>query len=401
MGDAMPRVVLMSGEYPPAPGGMGLHAHRLALELHRLGLPIAVFACLSKARREEAAEFDARQPFPIRRYHRDARGALGRRRLRRTLMKMFADYKTDVTLFSGRRAGAVTVDAAKRRGIPVTALALGSEFTRQSERDRARVRRVYGSAETVVAISSYTADLVARSGIPSESVRVVLPGAAAVEQAIPPDAAVAELRRELGLGDDKVLLTVGRVSPRKAQDTVIRALPDILARWPNTVYLIAGKPDHADVFSALAEKLGLADRVRFLGVVPDARLPALYRLCDVFILNSRIDRHGACEGFGMVLIEANLMERPVIGTRGCGCEDAVVHEETGLLVDMNAPDQTAAAALRLLDAPDWAARLGHNGRRRALEELTWDRTGREVAAVLRDAVRRRGVGGRMGPQAVK
>ena len=91
---------------------------------------------------------------------------------------------------------------------------------------------------------------------------------------------------------------------------------------------------------------------------------------------------GECQGFGIVLIEAGLAGRPVIGTRGCGAEDAVEHEVSGLLVEPDAPEEVARAAVRILSDPDLARRMGENGRRRAVALFSWDKLCRDIRQIL-------------------
>ncbi|HMT22209.1 MAG TPA: glycosyltransferase, partial [Promineifilum sp.] len=129
----------------------------------------------------------------------------------------------------------------------------------------------------------YTAGLIRAAARPRRL--VVIRNAADGERFRPGPSPVA-LRQKWNLGDARVLLTVGQVSERKAQDVVIRALPRILAARPDTVYVMAGLPRRQPEFEALAAELGVADRVRFVGLVSDEELPAAYQLADVFVLEA-------------------------------------------------------------------------------------------------------------------
>jgi phosphatidylinositol alpha-1,6-mannosyltransferase len=146
-----------------------------------------------------------------------------------------------------------------------------------------------------------------------------------------------------------VLLTVGQVGERKAQDVVIRALPRILATRPDVAYVMVGLPRRRAEYEALAAELGVAERVRFVGLLPDEELPAAYNLADVFVLVSRRAADGDVEGYGIVVQEAALCGVPAVVSRDCGLTEAIIEGRTGLSVPPDDPEATAAAVLTLLD----------------------------------------------------
>ena len=139
----------------------------------------------------------------------------------------------------------------------------------------------------------------------------------------------AAMRAALGLGERKVLLSVSRLDGRqqhKGQDRVIRALPGLVAAGLDAVYLIAGEGDDRPRLEALAADCAVADRVRFLGRVPQKDLPGLYRAADLFLLPS------TGEGFGIVFIEAMACGTPSIGLDQGGASDALADGALGAVV---------------------------------------------------------------------
>jgi len=373
-------VLVVSGEYPPVPGGIGAYSHHLIMRLHHLGVNIQAFCARGRADAEAARRFDETLPFPIRRYPRDARSWHGLRLRVWQTTRLARACEARCLVSSGRRATWVMARVARATGLPFVAIGYGSEFLDKRSRRIRRTRRAFRQADRVVAISRFTAELMARAGVASDRIRVIHPGA----ELFPPcdTAEVERLRRRLGLVGKRVILTVGRVSPRKAQDLVIRALPEVLKVDPLARYLIVGQPDYREAFQRVAQELGVTEQVIFTGAVAPEALAAYYALCDVFILNSRLDEHSNCEGFGIVFIEAGLAGKPVIGTRHSGAEDAVVHGETGLLVEPDERAETARALIRLLREPEFAQRLGAQGYARAAAQFTWDRVARDFKKLL-------------------
>jgi len=165
------------------------------------------------------------------------------------------------------------------------------------------------------------------------------------------------------------LLTVGRLVERKGFDTAICAL----ASLPGVELVIAGGPPHEDLardpearrLQDLARRRGVADRVRLLGQVPHAGMPALYRSADVVLSTPWY------EPFGITPLEAAACGVPVVGSAVGGLLDTVEDAGTGLLVPARDPAAVADAVTTILDDPALARRWGERARRRAVERYDW------------------------------
>jgi phosphatidylinositol alpha-1,6-mannosyltransferase len=162
---------------------------------------------------------------------------------------------------------------------------------------------------------------------------------------------------------------------------VIRALPRILAARPDTVYVMVGLPRLQAAYGALAAELGVADRVRFVGMLPDEELPAAYNLADAFVLVSRRAADGDVEGYGIVVQEAALCGVPAVVSQGCGLTEAISEGQTGLSVPPDDPAATAAAVLALLDEPT-RQMMGRRARETA-RSATWSERVVAYDALLR------------------
>jgi glycosyltransferase involved in cell wall biosynthesis len=165
------------------------------------------------------------------------------------------------------------------------------------------------------------------------------------------------------------LLVIGRLVERKGVGNVIEALATI----PDAELVVAGGP-RADALEAdpevhrlrrLARRLGVADRVRFLGSVAAADVPALVGSSDVVVAVPWY------EPFGIVPLEAMACARPVVGTAVGGLLDTVVPGLTGELVAPRRPAELARVLRELLDDPARRASYGQAGRRRAVELYDW------------------------------
>jgi len=211
-------------------------------------------------------------------------------------------------------------------------------------------------AARVLADSQNTAnDLQRFLQIPQECLRVVPLG---VEPRFRPTP--SDLQERLGLPDGKLVLHIGANVPRKNIQVIVEALN----RLPEDVFLIQA-----------GSNLATTARVRALGYVPTADLPALYSLADVFVFPSRY------EGFGLPILEAMACCTPVIAANTSSLPEVV--DDAGLLVSPDDPQELAAAIRRVLAEPDLAATLRERGLARA-RQFTWERTARQTLAVYRE-----------------
>ena len=189
-----------------------------------------------------------------------------------------------------------------------------------------------------------------------------------------------------GRGEETIILSVGAVKPRKGFDISIQAVSRL--KRENIKYYIVGDV-HSDPFNEELQEIitseGLAGKVEFLGKVSDKELIRLYHVCDIFLLTPRnVDFN--VEGFGLVYLEANACGKPVIGTYGCGAEDAITDGYNGLLVPQSNPEKTAEAIEYLLNNPEVAQKMGENGRKRA-REMSWDNTVKKILTIYEDALK--------------
>ena len=179
-----------------------------------------------------------------------------------------------------------------------------------------------------------------------------------------------------------MLVFVGRLVEEKGVSDLIRAVGLVAAELPDVTAMILGDgQDRADM-EALAVQLGIVDRVHFLGWVEPVAVPGYLAAADIFVGPSKKAANGWVEAQGLTFIEAMLARTPVIATRSGGIPDAVRHEETGLLVPEDRPDEIAAAIKRLAGDPVLASRLRDAGYALAVKDFTRERTAKLFAALF-------------------
>lgn len=193
------------------------------------------------------------------------------------------------------------------------------------------------------------------------------------EKTFHPGSGGPEVRARLGLTDRPVIVCVSRLVPRKGQDTLIEAMPRILAAVPDAVLLIVGGGPYEADLRELAVSTGVSDSVVFTGAVPWSELAAHYGAGDVFAMPCRTRRGGLdVEGLGIVYLEASATGLPVIAGDSGGAPDAVLDGETGWVVRGGSPEEAADRIVTLLKDPELRARMGERGREWVEEKWRWD-----------------------------
>lgn len=164
-------------------------------------------------------------------------------------------------------------------------------------------------------------------------------------------------RRRLELPEDSLVVgSLGRLDEAKGFAYLMDALPALLRAFPNLFLAVAGEGPLRASLTEQAARLGIADRVRFLGFQRDVQ--AVLDALDVFVLPSR------CETLGYALLEAMATELPCVGTTVGGIPEVIVPGETGFLVRSQDSNGLAEALARLLRSEPDRARMGKAGRER-------------------------------------
>lgn len=364
------RVLCLTQDFPPNQGGISVFLHNLCDQLCRFGNQVDVLTRACNGCEKD----DAHLPYRVYRYNTTKRLS-SIVPLTHTLA-LHRKHRYDL-LFIGHFMTTHALGAlALRRlyAVPYVILCHGNDlrYCLGMNVDGMVARLLVRDATLMLANSRFTAERIRRQASYGRPIEVLNPGVD--PRHFHPKVSTAEVRQKYNLDRGQTLLTVGRLVERKNIEGMLCALPQVVEQIPNLLYLIVGDGEEREQLETLSEQLGLGPYVRFLGHVEGDLLPALYCASDLFVMASFEQKNGQdYEGFGIVFSEANACGLPVIGGRSGGMTDAVVDGETGLLVDPQNTDEIAAAIVRLLTDRDLACRLGENGRRRVVQELTWEK----------------------------
>ncbi len=202
----------------------------------------------------------------------------------------------------------------------------------------------------IIVCSGYMAgELQGYFSVPSDKMSII-PNAVnpAPLQACPPEE-VERLRRRYAPHGERLLFFVGRITPEKGLQVLLRAMPLILARDPHVRLLVAGK--NSEQMQGLVDELGIGHAVELLGFISDEERNCLYNAVDAAIFPS------IYEPFGIVALEAMAAGCNVIASSVGGLSEVVRHMNTGITVLANSPESIAWAVEQLFQDPDRARRL--------------------------------------------
>jgi glycosyltransferase involved in cell wall biosynthesis len=181
-------------------------------------------------------------------------------------------------------------------------------------------------------------------------------------------------------GDNRpTILYMGRLVPKKGVPVLIRAMKNIVKKYPDALLIVGGKGKMKTFLSSYANTLGLKENVRFLGYVPDSMLPSLYSSSDVFVLPSTTS-----ESFGITLLEAMASGTPVIGSSVGGIPEVI--GDCGFIVEPGNPKKVSDAVITLLDDENLREKLGRKGRKRVEEKYSWDIIGKNIINVYKEVM---------------
>ncbi|MEU6888798.1 glycosyltransferase family 4 protein [Streptomyces viridosporus] len=380
----MHKTLIVTNDFPPRPGGIQAFLHNMALRLDPERL--VVYASTWKRTREgveATAAFDAEQPFTVVRDRTTM--LLPTPQATRRAVGLLREHGCTSVWFGAAAPLGLMAPALRRAGAErIVATTHGHEAGwAQLPAARQLLRRIGQSTDTMTYLGAYTRTRIAAALTPEAASRMVQLPPGVDEKTFHPGSGGDEVRARLGLTDRPVVVCVSRLVPRKGQDTLIRAMPAILAAEPEAVLLIVGGGPYEKDLRDLARQTGVADSVRFTGSVPWEELPAHYGAGDVFAMPCRTRRGGLdVEGLGIVYLEASATGLPVVAGDSGGAPDAVLDGETGWVVPGGSPDQAADRIVTLLGDAELRCRMGERGRRWVEEKWRWDLLAEELKKLL-------------------
>lgn len=336
------KILILTYEFPPGPGGIGNQSFNLAKFLLKNHLPVKIITNLENTSRYAAKEFDEKYQFDCIRISRYWLLPLTYFKRIYYAFRILKRFKPEVCFCSGKFS--LWTGSWLKKFFSKTdfiAIAHGTEINLKGSISSKLTSSSLRRFDKIVSVSKYTNSLLPKQ--PEFQKRFIIPNGIDIEE--------FKMNKSLNtknLIGDPIFLTVGNVTKRKGQHNFIKVIPELLKQFPDLHYYCVGLATHQAEFESLANDLDIGDRITFTGKVSYRELLHFYESCTVFVMLSEIQADGDVEGFGIAILEANIFGKPAIGSNDSGIRDAIEHEKTGFLVDNQNVSQISNAVKKIL-----------------------------------------------------
>ncbi len=341
------RILIISSEFPPGPGGIGRHAYSLAKSLVHLGATVHVVSHFDHATDVEVDNFFKNVEDGIKLHRLYRKGYKTYFNRIREILILTSKNKFDKVIVTGSFPIMLGYLLKRKFGnsLSVEAFVHGTEINPTSNTKKVMIHKSLMSVNKVWAVSSFTKSLLPSKVLDKNEVGIIPNG--------------------LNLNDWKSeglmpfdywkgypkLLTVGSVTPRKGQHQVVKVLPELIKKYPDIHYHMVGIPAKKEAIIELANNLGVSEHITIHGRMPTQKeLKQCYLTADIFCMLSETQINGDVEGFGIAILEANIMGLATIGSNDSGIVDAIEDGNNGYLVNAKDSDEVMAAITKVLDA---------------------------------------------------
>jgi glycosyltransferase involved in cell wall biosynthesis len=365
------KIIVLTHEFSPFRGGAAIYAQELAGAISRLGHEIELWAPDYGGQSEP-------DDYPFRVVRLPAGGSLHffhmveyTRALHARVAELREARLIPVSVGAHMALMILSGVGGVRFG-EIISVVHGSEVLRFGSNPfcRSLARRFYRSrVDRVATVSEFSRSLIAKSQlVPNERPILIAPGACS-------SAARKETAADVLHSESLKILTLARVDPRKGQIDVARTLAGLPPEVRRKIlYQVAGRPNET-YLREIEQACGDVPFV-YLGEIAPNDLAATYRQCDIYAMTSRLLPRSV-EGFGLTYLEAGFHGKPVVAYRSGGASEAVIDNETGLLVSEGNISALTEAFARLIAEPELRKRLGEGGRRNCAR-YSWEVTAQIV-----------------------
>ena len=244
------------------------------------------------------------------------------------------------------------------------------DLGRNSPFDRFWQKRIVKKADAIIAISSYLADFAKRYN--KKAPVYVIPNGGIISNEY------QAMNNKEKNKNEKIIITVSRLVKKNGIDILIKAVKELkIENWE--LQIIGDGPERKKL-EKLTEKLGIADKARFIGSISNEKIPKYLAEADVFVRPSR------SEGLGSAFLEAMAGGVPIIGTAVGGIPDFLKDGETGLISKVEDPDDLAEKISVILRDDNLKKKLIENGRKLVEEKYSWDKIARQTGEIYHEVI---------------
>jgi glycosyltransferase involved in cell wall biosynthesis len=335
------KILIITSEFPPGPGGIGNHAYNLAKYLRKNKTGVRVLAVSDFVNKKEEEEFDAGLNYDIFRFPRFKSRVWTYLRRIKAIWYTLRNKNFTHVIFSGRFSLLASLVIRKKNKLKFIAIAHGGDINAENSLIKFTVNRALMKMDLIIPVSNFSKSKITADASPDKI--IVIPNGFDFEEL-----GHLNINEKILPNGSVNLVTVGTVWPRKGHHNVINALPKIISEHPHTKYNIIGR--HADLTQVkeFFEEPKLKQYMNIYGEVSNEEMFRILNQSQIFIMLSESQSSGDFEGFGIAVLEANYFGLPAIGSRNSGLEDSINNGVSGILVDPKNPAEVSDAVNKIL-----------------------------------------------------
>ncbi len=331
------RILLITSEFPPGPGGIGNHAYNLARFLNLNNIEVEVLAVSDFVNEKEEKSFDLNQHFKIIRFKRY--GNRIRTYLVRVKKILYGQREKTFNqiIFSGRFSLLVSlIPKIFNKESKFIAIVHGGDVNPASKFIKYLVGKALKRMDLIIPVSNFSKSKLP-PGLSSKKI-IVIPNGFDFE-----NMATLNVSEKILQNGCLNLVTVGTVWPRKGHHNVINAFPNIISNHSHLKYNIVGRLSDLSKVKQFFEDEGIKKHLKIYGAISNEEVYEVLNKSQIFILLSESQKTGDFEGFGIAVLEANYFGLPAIGSKNCGLEDSINNGISGILVDPKNSEEISQA----------------------------------------------------------
>ena len=283
-------------------------------------------------------------------------------------------FRPNIIISSGRHAtwyGAVLKFIFKKK---LVTFCHGTEFGTKKEQEIKINNLAYSYSDLLIAVSNYTLKFIKdNTKIKALNTAVIHNGGDHKLFYLQPQETIDNFKQNKNISDKIILLTLGNISSRKGQHVIVNALPELVSKHKNILYVCIGSNDNQKPIIKLANELKVSKNLLITGKIAASELVFWLNSANIFLMTSVHTQEGDFEGFGISVIEAALCGTPAIVTKGnSGVIESIEENITGLSIPESDHNELARKVDDLLSDENKLQNLGKNASERALNKYTCD-----------------------------
>jgi len=352
-------IIILTQCFPPRVGGIENLIENLSLELSTTH-EVLVLADQYDKSKDYVYDSNVNNNITIKRF-----GGIKffRRRKKILNLKKYLETK-NITCIIGDswKSFELCIDTLKNQSIYSICLAHGNEIIPKNSAYKKRLITTLNRVSHIVCNSNYTKNLVMKTGVTNQSIACIHPGAQ--NNINLPDETIPNLN------GSPIIVTLARLEKRKGHSHILAAIAKLKIEYPNILYVIAGSGEELSNLKKIVHKLNIENNVLFVGTINNNEKNFLFKKTDLLIMPTTDETNNrSIEGFGIAYIEAAFYGVPSIASNIGGTPEAVIHEETGLILPKI--DNVYSVLQNLISDKTKIKKLGQNAKIRAETNYQW------------------------------